>query len=370
MRKLMLSFSFLALALTGACTQVAGQTTAATEPAKKVVEEKDLTTYLFVYFKDDTHSLYFALSRDGYSFTDVNNAKPIMLGSDLAEQKGIRDPHIARGPDGAFYLAMTDLHVNGMRAGYRTTQWERPVELYDWGNNRAIVMMKSTDLVNWSHADFRIDKAFEETKEVGCIWAPETIYDPEKKKMMVYFTMRIAHGPTKLYYSYADDAFTKLETVPVELFKYPTNNQILDADITKVGDEYHMFYVAQGNGGGIKQAVSKSINKDYVFDPKSYDPETVGREAPNVWRRLGTDQYVLMVDVFGLRPTNFGFSETTDFKTFKNLGHFNEAQSPMKATNFSMQKHGAVIPITTEEAKVLAAHWKFDFELLKSPTPK
>jgi hypothetical protein len=267
-------------------------------------------------------------------------------------------------------MVMTDLNLNGMRDGTRTTQWERPVELYDWGNNRAIVMMKSTDLINWSHSDFRIDKAFDETKEVGCIWAPETIYDPAKNKMMVYFTMRIAHGPTKLYYSYADDAFSKLETVPVELFKYPTNNQILDADITKVGDQYHMFYVAQGNGGGIKQAVSNSINKDYVFDPKNYDPETVGREAPNVWKRLGTDQYVLMVDVFGLRPSNFGFSETTDFKTFKNLGHFNEPQSPMKATNFSQPKHGAIMAITTDEAKTLAAHWKFDFGSLKTPEMK
>src|SRR5262249_52843280 len=151
-------------------------------------------------------------------------------------------------------------------------------------------------------------------KDVGCFWAPETIYDPVKNKMMVYFTMRIAHGPTKLYYSYANDDFTKLETVPVELFKYPTNNQILDADITKVGDQYHMFYVAQGNGGGIKQAVSTQINAGYVFDPKNYDPERVGREAPTIFRRLGKgpSTWILMYDVFGVRPSNMGFSETTD----------------------------------------------------------
>lgn len=359
----------LTLAVIAAATIAiaAPQASAPSAPAKKV-EEKDLTTYFFAYFKDDTHGLYFALSRDGYSFTDINNAKPIMDGSKLAEQKGIRDPHIMRGPDGAFYLAMTDLHINGQRAGFRDTQWERPVEQYDWGNNRAIIMMKSTDLINWSHSIFRIDKAFEETKDVGCFWAPETIYDAEKKKLMVYFTMRIAHGPTKLYYSYADDAFTKLETVPVELFKYPTNNQILDADITKVGDQYHMFYVAQGSGGGIKQAVSNAINKDYVFDAKKVDPETVACEAPNVWKRLGTNTYVFMYDVFGVRPHNFGFSETTDFKTFKNLGRFNEGV--MKATNFSSPKHGAIMHITTDEAKALSAHWKFDFESLKAPEAK
>lgn len=346
------------------CGMAFGQGAVAVTAAKQV-EEKDLKAYLFVYFKDETHSPYFAVSRDGYSFTDVNGGKPIMDGTKLAEQKGIRDPHIARGPDGAFYMAMTDLHVNGMRAGFRTTQWERPAEQYDWGNNRAIVMMKSKDLIEWSQSDFRIDKAFEETKEVGCIWAPETIYDAEKGKMMVYFTMRIAHGKTGLYYSYADDAFTKLETVPQVLFKYPGDNQILDADITKVGEKFHMFYVAQGNGGGIKQAVSDKINRDYEFDPKTYDPERVGREAPTVWPRLGTDTWVLMYDVFGVRPNNMGFSETKDFKTFTNIHRFNEAESPMKATNFASPKHGAVMGITDAEGKRLAEHWKLDYESLK-----
>jgi hypothetical protein len=30
-----------------------------------------------VYFKDDPHCPYFALSSDGYSFTDVNNGHQI-----------------------------------------------------------------------------------------------------------------------------------------------------------------------------------------------------------------------------------------------------------------------------------------------------
>ena len=47
--------------------------------------------YLFTYFKDDTHSLYFAVSDDGYTFTDVNNGQPIIAGDTIAEQKGIRD---------------------------------------------------------------------------------------------------------------------------------------------------------------------------------------------------------------------------------------------------------------------------------------
>jgi len=91
-------------------------------------DEKNLCGYLLVYFKDQNQCAYMAISRDGYIFTDVNNGNPVFDGSILAEQKGVRDPHITRGPDGAFYLVMTDLHIFGQRAGYRTTQWQRPQE--------------------------------------------------------------------------------------------------------------------------------------------------------------------------------------------------------------------------------------------------
>ncbi len=318
--------------------------------------DKDMTAYLLVYFKDQDHSLHFALSSDGYTFTDVNHGQPVINGADIAEQKGIRDPHIVRGPDNAFYLAMTDLHIFGKQAGYRTTEWQRPAEKYDWGNNRALVLMKSKNLIDWSCTDLRVDKAFPGLAEVGCVWAPETIYDAAKGKMMIYFTMRLGHGKTGLYYSYTDDAFTELETYPEALFTYPRPGvQILDADITKVGDKYHLFYVAQERDGGIKQAVSDKINRDYVFDPAKVDPETVGCEAPNLWKRNGENKWVLMYDVFGLHPNNMGFSETTDFKTFTKLGYFNDGV--MKTTNFTSPKHGAVISLTAAEAKRLAEHW-------------
>ena len=71
-----------------------------------------MRAYLFTYFKDETHSIYFATSTDGYTFTDVNGGDPVFLGKDLGEQKGVRDPHLMRGPDNAFYLSMTDLHIS------------------------------------------------------------------------------------------------------------------------------------------------------------------------------------------------------------------------------------------------------------------
>ncbi len=320
----------------------------------KKFNEKDLSGYLLVYFKDQNQSAYLAISADGYTFTDINGGQPVFIGSELAEQKGVRDPHITRGPDGAFYLAMTDLHIFGKRAGFRETEFERPQEKYGWGNNRAIVLMKSYDLIHWTHSDFRVDKAFPELGDIDCSWAPETIYDPLKKKMMVYFTIRYNNKACNLYYAYANDDFTKLETVPLKI----TGISGLDGDITKVGDRYQLFYVGDAK---VWHAESTSINSDYVPENKRIDPEKVSTEAPNVFKRLGTNKYVLMYDVYGARPSNMGFSETTDFENFTNLGHFNEGV--MKTTNFSSPKHGAVTYLTKDELKAIADHWKVDLKV-------
>lgn len=321
-----------------------------------VPTEKDFSAYLFVFHKDDDHSLHFALSRDGYTFTDINRGKAVMSGRDLADQKGIRDPYIARGPDGGFYLGLTDLHIYAKREGLRDTEWERPGEQYDWGNNRALVLMKSFDLINWTHTIYHVGEKFPKFGDVGCLWAPQMIFDPAKRRMMVSFTTRFGKGRNKLYYAYADPAFTKFETEPEELFQYPRDRNIIDSDITRVGDKYHLFYVAHDQPGGIRHAVSNRPNGGYVFDETKVDPEKVACEAPSVWKRTGTNTYVLMYDVFGVNPHNFGFSETTDFKTFKSLGRFNEGV--MKTTNFTSPKHGAIIPITAKEAEALAARWK------------
>lgn len=319
----------------------------------KQSSERDFGGYLLVYFKDTTHSAYFAISKDGYRFTDVNAGQPIFIGSQLAEQKGVRDPHITRGPDGAFYLAMTDLHIFGQRAGYRDSAWQRPIEKYGWGNNRALVLMKSYDLIHWTHSDFRVDKAFPELGDIDCSWAPEIIYDSNVKKMMVYFTIRYNNKNANIYFSYANDDFTKLETVP----KIIDGIAGIDADITKVGDAYQMFYVGDAK---VWHASSRKINANYKPTGKRIDPEKVSTEAPNVFKRIGTDTYVLMYDVYGLRPSNMGFSETRDFINFKDIGHFNEGV--MRATNFSSPKHGAVTHLTRKELEAMAKYWRVDLE--------
>ena len=173
--------------------------------------------------------------------------------------------------------------------------------------------------------------------------------------MMVYFTMRMGGNPAcHMYYSYTDDAFTKLETTPERI---PDIGGI-DGDITKVSGKFHLFYVSDAK---IRHAVSNKINQGYQAEPQRIDPNTVPTEAPNVFKRLGTDTYVLMYDVYGARPNNMGFSETTDFIHYTNIGRFNEGV--MKGTNFNRPKHGAVTYLTPDELRAAAQHWKVDIKL-------
>lgn len=376
---------FLALALTAAVSGSAQKT-------NKIPTEADMGAYIMVYHKDVDHGLHMAVSYDSYTWTSLNDDKPVIAGDTIAVQKGIRDPHIFRGPDGGFYLAMTDLHIFAQKeaaekAGYkdipsyRTTEWERDGRQYGWGNNRGLVLMKSFDLIHWTRTNLDFSSLTCPTgitdihgkpvpwSEVGCVWAPETVYDEEAGHLLVHFTIRMKTGVNMIYYVYMNDDFTQMLSEPKLLFEAPLNANgvpaytVIDSDIIKVGDTYHLFYVSHEHTATVKHATSKNITGPYIMDSKYDDGEKQGHEAPNCWKRLpahsnGTDTYVVMFDNYSRRPHNFGFVETTDFQTFRMIGYFDGDQSPMRRTNFSEQKHAAVAPLTVKEAKALEKYWK------------
>lgn len=332
-----------------------------------IVQAQETTNYLMSYFKDATHSVYLAISRDGKTFGDVNNYKPVLYGTKYAEQKGVRDPHIYRAPNGFYYMVLTDLNVAAQQMGFRDTRWERDGKIYGWGNNRAIVMLKSQDLINWTSSVFRLDEAFPETKEVGRFWAPQTIWDKETGKLMVYFTLGMAGKPNSLYYSYADEEFTKLTDVPKPFDIEPLGNQGIDQDISEIDGKFHMFYCWKGR---IIQAVSDKLTGTYKVDTTKVDGEPAGSEAPNLWRIGDSDYYWLMYHPYakkGESDTNFGFCKTKDFQQFDYKGRMNEGDCPIKSLNFDMPNHGTVIQIPASDAQRLAKYWKYDYNKLPAP---
>ena len=150
--------------------------------AKANVEET--TAYLFGHFTGegiDEEQIYFASSRDGNFWTDLNDRQPV-LKSEIG-MKGVRDPYIIRSHEGdKFYMLATDLSVR----------------LQGWSNatsrgSRNLVIWESTDLVNWSEpwlSEVAVPGA-------GNAWAPEAIYDESTGEYVVFWASIVA-GEAKM----------------------------------------------------------------------------------------------------------------------------------------------------------------------------
>ena len=172
---------------------------------QKGVQEKDYVAYLFTYFTGNhisEEAVCYAVSMDGYSYWALNGGKPVLDSKVISSTGGVRDPHILRGEDGkTFYMVLTDM-----------------VSANGWDSNRAMVLLKSNDLVNWTHTVINMQKKYEGQESLKRVWAPQTIFDPEAGKYMVYWSMQYAGGPDIIYYAYANDDFTDLEGEPKVLF--------------------------------------------------------------------------------------------------------------------------------------------------------
>jgi beta-xylosidase len=216
--------------------------------------------------------------------------------------------------------------------------------------------MKSTDLKHWTRTNLDFQKLGGKWSEVGCVWAPETCYDYEKGKLFLHFTTRFGNGTNRIYYVYMNDEFTAMEGEPQLLFEAPEGRyNVIDSDIMYHDGTYHLYYVSHERGATIKHATAATIVGPYTMDENYYDGVTTSHEAPNCWKRIGEDRWVVMHDNFHAHPHNFGFTETQDFVHYTPLGSFGEGT--MTRTNFAEQKHGAVIHITKREAKLLEKVW-------------
>lgn len=290
--------------------------------------------YLFTYFTGNSkaeEAIRFAVSTDGYHYKALNNNNPVISSEKISSTGGVRDPHILRGEDGkTFYMVATDM-----------------VSANGWDSNRAMVLLKSTDLIHWTSAVVNIQKRFPNNENLLRVWAPQTIYDKTAKKFMVYWSMKHGNDPDKIYYAYANADFTDLETSPKQLFFSPTNGSCIDGDIIYDKGKYNLFFKTEGNGNGIKKAVSDKLTAGYVLQDKYLQQTKEAVEGAGVFKLNNSDEYILMYDVY--MKGHYQFTKSKDLANFRVVDQ--------DVTMDFHPRHGTILPINQQELSRLLKQW-------------
>ena len=176
------------------------------------------------------------------------------------------------------------------------------------------------------------------------VWAPQTIYDKEAGKYMIYWSMQHGNGPDIIYYAYANKDFTDIEGEPKPLFLPKNEKSCIDGDIIYKDGIYHLFYKTEGNGNGIKKATSPSLISGQWTESDDYKQQTKDAvEGAGIFPLIGSDKYILMYDVY--MKGKYQFTESVDLEHFKVIDH---------AISMDFHpRHGTVIPITQKELQRL-----------------
>lgn len=316
--------------------------------AKKAATNNKFAGYLFAYFEgsgNQQEHLRFAISEDAKNWYALNDNQPVIASDSISTSGGIRDPHILRGEDGCYYIVATDM--NTVKNG--------------WKDNPGIVLMKSKDLVNWTHSKIVLKEDYKEHfSDAYWVWAPQTIYDKKAKKYMIYFTLqRTGDGRKSLvtYYAYANKDFTGFESEPKVLFN--AKYGCIDNDIIERNGVYHMFYKgniknAEGKEiqNGIQQATAKKLKGPWKEDFKfidAYADTKTGVEGSGVFKLNDKDEYVLMYDLYG--------SGRYEYQTSKDLNTFSTKPESFRKDFFP--RHGTVCSVTKDEMERLQQKWGY-----------
>lgn len=299
--------------------------------------EKTDSAYLFVYFtgnKPQEEAVRFAVSLDGYNYKALNGNNPVIDSKVISETGGVRDPHIYRGPDNRFYMTLTDMTSEK-----------------GWDSNRGLVLLSSDNLLDWRHSVINIQHRFSGQEELKRVWAPQSIYDPEIGKMLVYWSMKHGDdGQDIIYYAYANDDFTDFVTEPKVFFTPADGKSCIDGDImVDKNGVFHLFYKTEGHGNGIKTATSHSLTDGSWTESDGYKQQTdEAVEGAGTFKLIGQDKYILMYDVY--MNGRYQFCESTDLDKFTVVDH-----------NVSMDfhpRHGTVIAISEGEYHALLDKWE------------
>ncbi|MBW3079409.1 glycoside hydrolase family 43 protein [Bifidobacterium simiiventris] len=337
--------------------------------------------YLFVHFIGDEKTptdeqLYFALSRDGVKWHDLRPAgKPALTW--LGGEKGTRDPHITRDPNGGFHIVATDLSIH-YRGGWG------PHDGATTNGSTGLVIWDSPDLVHWSEP--RLVDVASKIPGAGMAWAPEANWDPDKQQWIVFWATKTnvdepgsplnneLGDRTNMYYATSKDLVTFSD--PVKWID--RKNSVIDSTMLRDDD-----------GWWYRASKDSEITIERTRNPYASAYEVLRTDDPNAWSYVGSLTSILGNGRYSWMylegPELFRYNDA-DIKTINGremkyglmCDQFAEAKGylPFRSANLASndpadwavaddidfgglkKRHGAILPITAAEYDAVEAAFK------------
>ncbi len=306
--------------------------------------------YLFSHFREkitpDGEQVYFALSKDGFNWKQLNNGKPILT-STMGE-KGCRDIEVTRLKSGGFVILTTDLSIAYRMDENYQVNWK---EVNSTGS-KFLCMWKTKDFITFSQQK-RIHFGRD---DFGCLWAPEIFYDDINDEYLIHWGSTVA-----------EDNFTHMSifcstTKDFENFSEPKlfftkSNEILDTHLVKFDGIYHLFYKNAEHPSMNMHATSNNLYGPYEHD-KAFEDYMSTLEKPGSYEApttiiLPDGRWCLMLDFFGCEKDNMGYVPFVSDKP----GDSNFKRSDESFSFPYGFKHGGIIKITDDEYKAIEKHY-------------
>lgn len=309
-----------------------------------------MQAYLFVHFREKTtpdgEQVYFALSKDGFHWEEVNGGHPVLWA--YYGDKGVRDFTIVRCRfNSKFYIFATDLSLSyGMRNQYKGS-WE----MISKHGSKYFSVWESENLVEWTEQ--KLIKIGND--DFGCMWAPDIIYDKNEGDYVIHWSSSHKSDDFSrkgIYYSRTRD-FEHF-TEPRLLYQ-KEDSSVIDSAIYEEDGMYYMFVKSDRNPASVILLKSENLSGPYAevkeFAESMRELEDRVYEAPTAVR-LEDGKWCLFLDYFGVPGAGQGYVPFVADSLKE--GRFKRADRDFYFPYGF--KHGTILTITMDEYERIKSH--------------
>lgn len=274
--------------------------------------------YLFVYFKEPgTQGIYYALSKDGFHYDELNDGQPWLKPSQTGEI--MRDIFVTRDPSGGFHAVWTW----GWRGNSFGTA-DSP-DLMTWGEQHEVPIMTTVP-------------------GIRNVWAPETDWDAQKKLWVVFWSSSPAtqEQGNRIWYAETKD----FRTFSAPKIFFDPGYEVIDATMYHgKGKEYLIYKDQTRDPLRYQERIATGPTVEGPWTPMGGPINDSWSEGPSAIK-IG-DEIVVFYDHYRQPHAQFQGVATTDWI------HWHSVNEQMSLPQGS--KHGAFLKVTAEEAARLRA---------------